>query len=156
MTETVLNLCRQFLSDYAATLDDDRLEEFPDFFSEDAVYQILPRENVERGLPLSLLFCDGKDMIRDRIVSLRNANIYNIHSDRHVIGEPRVLSVEDEVHQVEASYALFQTNQAGQTHIFSVGVYKLRLDCSQERPVAREFTVVTDTASIETLLSTPI
>ena len=67
------------IADYAHYIDDDRLEEWLDFFSEDCVYKILSRENVEQALPLELLSCRNKNMLRDRILSLREANIYNIH-----------------------------------------------------------------------------
>lgn len=147
---------RQLFADYAASIDDDRLEDWVDFFTEDAVYEIIPRENHERGLPITLLLCDGKDMIRDRVVSLREANIYNIHRDRHVVGEPRIMESDDGRYRTETSYALFQTNQDGESRIFSVGRYNALVSFAGGRPLIERLTVVTDTASVKTLLSTPI
>ena len=46
------DLIEEFLLDCAHDLDDDRLESWPGYFTEDAVYRILPRESHERDLPL--------------------------------------------------------------------------------------------------------
>ncbi|MEJ0069530.1 MAG: hypothetical protein WDO24_13255 [Pseudomonadota bacterium] len=64
----------ELLFEYVARIDQDRLEEWLDLFVETARYQIVPRENVEQGLPVSLMLCTNKNMLRDRIVSLREAN----------------------------------------------------------------------------------
>ena len=57
--------------DYAHCIDDDRLEEWPDFFVEDCCYKIVPRENTDQGLSLPILYFDNKDMLRDRVLVLR-------------------------------------------------------------------------------------
>ena len=57
-----------------------------DLFAAECRYQIVPRENFDRGLPAALVFCDSRAMLEDRIRALREANKYNIHTDRHVIG----------------------------------------------------------------------
>ena len=45
---------------YAACLDDRRFDEWPDFFTDDCTYRILPRENYDRGLPLATLCSRAK------------------------------------------------------------------------------------------------
>ena len=147
---------RQFLSDTCAFLDNDQLELWGDCFTEDALYRILSRENHARGLPLSLLTCEGKPMIRDRVNSLRKANIYNIHTDRHILSEPRFISRQPDQWQVETSYAMFQTNQEGHSFLFSVGVYRDTVVFVEEMPKLKQRLVIADTAAVRTLLSTPI
>ncbi|MBL0421904.1 aromatic-ring-hydroxylating dioxygenase subunit beta [Ramlibacter sp. AW1] len=157
MTETqLMEQVRRLLADCCAHLDDGQLERWSDCFTEDAVYRIVARENHVRGLPLSLLTCDNKAMIRDRVASLRQANIYNIHTDRHVISEPRVTAQAGDEWQVETSYALFQTSQEGQSFVFSVGVYQDTVVFTGGAPKFKRRLVITDTAAIRTLLSTPI
>ena len=73
------------------------------------MYKIVPRENHVRNLPLSLMLCENKDMLRDRVQSLRKANIYNIHTDRHLVSAIRVVGESNGDYQVEANYAVFQT-----------------------------------------------
>ena len=61
---------------YAQALDSDNLEAWPDFFTENGRYRIATAENEARGLPLPVLSAEGRGMMRDRIQSLRHANIY--------------------------------------------------------------------------------
>ena len=145
----------ELIAAYADLIDEDRLEEWLDLFSETASYRIVSRENEEQSLPLALMLCDNKDMLRDRIVSLRQANIYNIHWDRHVVSLVRVRAVDGE-HEITASYALYHTTQEGETRLFSVGRYRDRVVREDGRLRFRDKTVVVDTGAILTLLATPI
>jgi anthranilate 1,2-dioxygenase small subunit len=141
---------------YGALLDEDRLEDWADLFVEDCLYRILTRENEAQSLPLPLVLCDSKDMLRDRIQSLRQANIYNIHTDRHVIGLPHVEGLGEDLLGLSASYALYQTDQEGVTRLFSVGRYEDRMVRRDGAWLFKEKTVIVDTSGILTLLATPI
>ncbi len=148
--------CQKLLAEYAYLIDADRLEDWLDLFAEESSYQIVPRENYVRGLPLQLMLCENKNMIRDRIVSLRQANIYNIHTDRHLISAVRYRGHEAGLHKVEANYAVFQTDQEGRSRLFSVGQY---LDVLVDEGGVLKFKdklVIADTSAIPTLLSTPL
>jgi len=141
--------------EYARLLDEDRLEEWTDLFSEECLYEIVSRENVQQNLPLSLMLCDNKNMIRDRISALRQANIYNIHTDCHVIGPIRG-TVSEAGYEASAAYSLFQSTQEGETRLFSVGRYHALVI---ERGGLLRFVrqrVIVDTGAILTLLATPI
>ena len=61
---------------YVHALDEDRLEEWPNFFVEAGSYRITTAENRERGLPLAIIYADSRAMLRDRVTALRTANIY--------------------------------------------------------------------------------
>ena len=41
----------------AEALDDGPLEDWPEHFTEHCLYLIIPRENVELGLPLAIMRC---------------------------------------------------------------------------------------------------
>jgi len=144
------------IADYAHYIDDNRLEEWLDFFSEDCTYKILSRENVEQALPLELLSCRNKNMLRDRILSLREANIYNIHFDKHIVGAVRILGVHQGNYSIQANYSVYQTNQDGESMLFSVGTYRDVITFSNNTPLFKEKIVVVDTFGIARLLSTPI
>jgi anthranilate 1,2-dioxygenase small subunit len=142
------------LETYGRLLDDDKLEDWVDLFVESCRYEIVSRENREQKLPLSLMLCDNKDMLRDRIFSLREANVYNIHRDCHVIG---LIGVTEGARlSATAPYALFQSNQEGDSRLFSVGRYYLDLVREDEMLRIRQQIVVVDTGAIPTLLATPI
>ena len=63
----------------------DKLEDWPGFFTENGRYRIATAENEERGLPLPVLSAEGRGMMRDRIQSLRHANIYEPQRYRHMV-----------------------------------------------------------------------
>lgn len=144
------------MADYCHFIDDNRLEEWLDFFVEDCVYKILSRENEDGNLPLELMSCANKNMLRDRVLSLRQANIYNIHTDKHVLGAVRVLGAENGVYRVRSNYAAYQTNQDGLTDLFGVGTYRDRIVFVEGRPYFKEKIVVADTFGIARMLSTPL
>jgi anthranilate 1,2-dioxygenase small subunit len=147
---------QDLLADYAHHIDDDRLEAWLDFFVEDCVYKILSRENVAEDLPLELLSCYNKDMLRDRVLSLREANIYNIHFDKHVLGPVRILGEDDGVFRVRCNYAAYQTNQDGDSELFSVGTYEDVIRFFDGKPYFQEKIVIADTFGVKRMLSTPL
>lgn len=141
---------------YTRLIDEDRLEEWVELFVDDCLYQILTRENIAQSLPLPLMLCDNKNMLYDRILSLRKANIYNIHTDRHIVGLLRSEIGPDGNIAASASYALYQTNQDGETRLFSVGQYQAKMVTHSDVLLFERLTVIVDTAGILTLLATPI
>lgn len=141
---------------YAELIDSDRLEEWIELFTEDSVYQVIPRNNFLQNLPASLMLCTNKNMLRDRIVSLRNANEYNPHQDRHIISGVRVASHEHEAWRVQANYALFQTDIDGRSRLFSVGEYRDTVRFEDGRLLFSEKRAIVDTFAVPTLLATPI
>src|SRR5216683_2884385 len=58
---------------YAHCLDDDRLEEWPEFFTPDCAYRVTSAENFEAGLPLGIIYATSKNMLVDRVMALRRA-----------------------------------------------------------------------------------
>ena len=146
----------ELLYDYVQYLDDDRLEEWPDFFLNDAQYKIMPRENLERGLPLPLWYCDNRKMLHDRVQALRTSQVYNLHYDRHILSNVRVLEEANGVHLVHANWALFQTDIEGTTRLFCTGKYIDQIVFLRDTPKFKEKLVVLDTYSVPNLLATPI
>lgn len=145
----------RLLETYGRLLDEDQLEAWTDLFAEESRYEIVSRENRALGLPLSLMLCDNRDMILDRVYALRKANIFNIHTDCHVIGPARVTASGAGL-AASAAYSLFQTNPGGESRLFSVGRYHFDLvERAGELAIASALVVV-DTAAVLTLLATPI
>lgn len=147
---------RDLLDEYVELIDADRLEEWLALFAEDCVYRVNARENEEQNLPAPILLCTNKNMLRDRITSLRNANEYNLHYDRHLVSGIRVKDTVDGIARVEANYAVIQTDMEGRSRIFSVGRYRDRVRWEGERLVLVEKLVVMDTFAVPTLLATPL
>jgi 3-phenylpropionate/cinnamic acid dioxygenase small subunit len=68
---------------YVATLDSDRIEEWAGLFVDDCPYAIASKENEDAGLPAPVIHCINIRMLRDRIVALPSANIYEKPQYRH-------------------------------------------------------------------------
>jgi anthranilate 1,2-dioxygenase small subunit len=146
----------ELLTDYGWLIDNDRLEEWVELFTEDGRYDVIPRDNYDRHLPLCLISCKNRSMIRDRILSLRVANEYNLHYDRHVIGPPKILEQDSVSARIEASYVVLQTDQGGNSKVFSTGAYHALLVLDDGRMRIRDNVVVVDTFCVPTLIATPI
>ncbi len=156
MTASARELIAELYVEYGLLLDEDRLEDWVELFDATASYKIVTRENVEQDLPQIHIWCRNKDMIRDRITAYREVNEYNLHWDRHVIGGARIREQGAGLWRAEASYSLFQTNLEGESRLFSVGRYQDTIVIDNGRARFRDKLVIADTASIPTLLATPI
>ena len=76
--------------------DDDELELWPTLFVQQGCrYQVIPRENLRQDPPMAILMCDSHGMMRDRIRSLREGNVYNLHFPRRQITNIDVLGERD-------------------------------------------------------------
>jgi anthranilate 1,2-dioxygenase small subunit len=144
------------MAEYAMAIDDNRLEDWVDLFDEACDYKVVTRENVEQGLPNVLMWCDNKNMLRDRVESYRHVNLYNLHYDRHVLGPLRFVQGRDDAWTFDVSYSLFQTELEGASRLFSVGRYRVEAIVDGERSRLRTVTVVADSGLVPSLLATPI
>jgi anthranilate 1,2-dioxygenase small subunit len=143
----------RLVAEYGALIDAAKLDEWLDLFAEECTYHIVPRENYDRGLPAALVFCDSRAMLEDRIRALREANKYNIHNDRHVIGLPRIL---DDGYAVEAPFAVYQSDQEGETRLFATGLYRDRLQPVGRELKIRDKLILLDSFAVPSLLATPL
>lgn len=144
------------MADYAHLIDDDRLEEWVELFVDDCTYKILSRENLDAGYPLELMSCNNKAMLRDRILSLREANLYNLHYDKHVLGVVGVQQTDNGAWSVRTNFSVYQTNLSGSTDLFAVGTYHDLIVFEDGRALFKEKIVVNDTFDVARMLSTPI
>jgi len=144
------------MAGYGMALGEDRIAGRVELFEEACDYRVVTRENVEQNLPNVLMWCDNKNMLRDRVESYRNVNLYNPHYDRHVIGPLRIVGEKNGVWTFDASYSLFQTDLEGNTRIFSVGRYRVEARLSNDAAKLKNVTVIADTGTVPSLLATPI
>lgn len=141
---------------YGLCLDDDRLEQWPDFFTDDCLYQVIARENVDNSLPAAVMYCDSKGMLVDRVVALRKANVFPEHYNRHLIGRAVVTGRDGNLVKAESSYVVFQTRNDGETRIYNSGKYVDLIELTEAGVRLKSRTCIYDTLRIATLLATPI
>jgi anthranilate 1,2-dioxygenase small subunit len=144
------------LAEYGALLDHGRYDDWLLLFAAECRYRVVPRENYDAGLPAALVQCDSRAMLEDRLRALREANKYNIHWDRHLIGLPRVTGEPEGGIAVEAPFAIFQSDQEGETRLFATGLYHDRLLRQGEKLLISDKLVLLDTFAVPTLLATPL
>ena len=75
-------------TEYASCIDADRLEEWPGLFLEQCLYKITTADNHRRGYAAGIVYADSRAMLTDRVAALREANIYERQSYRHIVGMP--------------------------------------------------------------------
>jgi anthranilate 1,2-dioxygenase small subunit len=103
-----------------------------------------------------LVYCDSRAMLEDCIRALREANKHNIHTDRHLIGLPRLTGEGGDAMLVEAPFAVYQTDQEGETRLFATGLYRDRIVVEVGRLKFRDKLVLLDTFAVPSLLATPL
>jgi anthranilate 1,2-dioxygenase small subunit len=145
---------------YVQCIDDDRLEEWPDFFTEDCLYQIIPRENTDQGLPIAVMYCDSRGMLQDRVVAHRKANLFAPHLYRHLVSALRVTDQDKGMVTARSNYAVFRTAldpiNYGTTEVYSVGEYRDKIFFVDGVAKFQERIVIVDTSRIQSLLVTPL
>jgi len=110
-------------TDYAACLDSDALEHWPEFFTEDCAYRVTTAENYAAGLPLGLIYATSKNMLKDRVTALRQANIYEPQRYRHLISGVRIQHDDIDALEVNANFLVVRTMQDGAMTLFAAGHY---------------------------------
>ena len=143
-------------ADYAHCVDDDRLEEWPEYFTADGRYRVITRENHDLGLPVSLMYCDGRGMLADRISAMRTANVFEPHTYCHTTGTPRISHSVGNEHHVRANFSVTRTMSDGEMSMFACGKYLDRVIEEADRILLVERTVVLDSRRIDTLLVIPL
>jgi 3-phenylpropionate/cinnamic acid dioxygenase small subunit len=146
----------ELLAAYIDCIDDDRLEEWPDFFAESCRYLITSRADHAAGLRHGVVYAASRGMLVDRVLALRKANIYEPHRYRHVIGPIRIRSLEDRVASVQSNFLAVRIMHDGEMTLFATGRYLDRIDVSSEPFRFIERVVVLDSHKIDTLLVIPL
>jgi anthranilate 1,2-dioxygenase small subunit len=141
---------------YARCIDNGNLEAWPDFFEDDCTYKITTADNYAQGLEAGVIFANSKGMLRDRVASLREANIYERHVYRHFFGQPWILSEEPTAVRSETSFMVARIMRDGTTDVYATGRYidLYRMNGGALR--LRERIVVCDSSRFDTLLALPL
>lgn len=146
-----------FVATGALKLDRDKLEDWLEDFAEKSRYLVLPRENLERGYQVGVMSCESKAILADRLSVLRNANKFNPHYDRHIVGATVLNSVDAATHVVSAttSFIVVQTTLEGVSTLFVSGSYEDKIQTEGEFRILERI-VVLDTFSVPNCLATPL
>lgn len=149
-------LITDLIIDYAHAIDDDRLESWADFFTDDCSYRIINRENHDKGRVVGIMDCSSKGMLQDRILALREANVFEPHTYRHIVSGTRIVGQDGDVFSVETSFLVVRIMQEGDMAIFCTGEYIDEVAVTGGTARFRRRLVVCDSNRIDTLIVIPI
>jgi len=146
----------ELIAAYCDCIDDDRLEDWPDFFLEDCRYLVTDRESHEAGLRHGVMYGASRGMLVDRVTALRRVLMFEPHRYRHIVGAPRLGSVENGIAEARSNFLVLRIMHSGETSLFASGRYLDRIAVS--RPPYRfvERLVILDSQKIDTLLVIPL
>lgn len=142
---------------YARCIDNDLLEQWPAFFLERCLYLITTADNHAAGMQAGMVYADTRAMLADRVLAMRDANVYEEQRYRHIIGAPLVLEQQGDRAVVESPFLVVRTMRGGGTEVFATGRYIDQVVQLPDGALAfAERVVVCDSTNIDTLLVIPL
>ncbi len=150
----------QLYTGYVHCLDNDSLEDWPGFFTDDCYYRITSAENFEARLPIGIVYATSKAMLVDRIMALRKANIYEPQRYRHLVSSLKIGPWDDNKDggavAVIANFLVVRTMQDGAMSLFAAGRYVDRVVQQGGNWKFAKKDVVLDSRQVDTLLAIPL
>src|SRR5437660_12827833 len=113
----------ELYTEYVHCLDVDELERWPDFFTEDCFYRITSAENYEAGMPMGLIHATSRNMLKDRVSALREANIYEPQRYRHLVSSIKIVDAQEKTPDLVANFVVVRTRQEGDMTASTAGRY---------------------------------
>lgn len=146
-----------FNSEYCAVLDAGHVEAWPAFFVEDGIYRITARENAELGMPVGLVYAQGRDMMHDRAVAIAKTQMFAPRYNLHLVTNTRVTSesAQGEI-EAQANFLLLQTLVEGPTTIHMAGTFYDRFARVGSQLLLKERQAIYDTTIIANDLVYPL
>lgn len=146
-----------FHTEYCAVVDAGELDKWPGFFTEDAIYRVTARENADAGLPVGLVYAEGRGMLQDRAIAIGRTQMFAPRTTLHVCGNVRVMREEGEgAFIAHTNFILLQTLVEGPTTIHLAGRYYDRFVHTPQGLLLQERQVVYDTTMIATDVVYPV
>ncbi|MBR1130825.1 aromatic-ring-hydroxylating dioxygenase subunit beta [Bradyrhizobium iriomotense] len=142
---------------YAHSVDDMRLDAWPQFFTSDALYHVTTRENHEAGLPIGVVRCVGRGMMQDRVKAFYSANIFEPHTYSHIVGRSEFLEQKsDMVISARSNFQIVRTMESGRMDVFAVGRYIDDVVIEDGQARFRQRLVILDSRNVDILIVIPL
>lgn len=109
---------------YIHSIDDGPLEEWPKHFTENCLYIIIAKDNIDRGQNLGVMRFNSAAMLRDRATATQHAAVFAPRIVRHVIGRGQIVSIEGDAIYTRTNVAVYQTSPDGDTILLVAGQYR--------------------------------
>jgi anthranilate 1,2-dioxygenase small subunit len=143
--------------EWARCIDENRVEAVCELMLPDGRYTVQSRFNADRGLPHALMDAHSAAQLRDRITSMRLANIYEPQHYRHVISGVQIVGGDAQALQVRSSFLVVRTlDLDGDMKLFAAGQCEDVVDVSGAQPLFRARHFKLDSRVVETLMVIPL
>ena len=143
--------------EWARAIDENRVEAIADLMRENGRYTVISRFNADRGLPLAIIDAHSAAQLRDRILSMRQANVYEPHHYRHIISGVQIVGQRDGLLDVRSNFLVVRTLEIdGSMMLYCSGQAQDLVDVSGAEPRFASRRLVFDSRAVETLMVIPI
>ena len=141
---------------YIRCIDHNELEAWPDFFADQCLYKVTTAENQRNGFEAGIIYADTRGMLIDRVAALREANIYEKQTYRHILGLPNIVKNGSAEAEGETPFLVVRTMHDGQTDVFATGRYLDTCRLAGDELKFSSKIVVCDSSRIDTLMAIPL
>src|SRR6202034_3194431 len=94
----------ELIAAYGDCIDDDRLEEWRQFFVHQIHYLLNDGESHEAGLKHGVIYCASRGMLVAGVTSLRRLLMYEAHRYRHLVGPTRIMSLDGKIAETRSNF----------------------------------------------------
>ena len=145
------------LHEWARCIDENRVEAVAELLLPEGRYTVQSRFNADRGLPHALMDARSAAQLRDRIKSMRLANIYEPQHYRHILSGVQIVGGEAGALQVRSSFLVVRTlDLDGDMKLFAAGQCDDVVDVTGPEPLFRARHFMLDSRVVETLMVIPL
>jgi anthranilate 1,2-dioxygenase small subunit len=147
----------EFNNAYAAALDENRLADWAEMFTDDGFYVVISRENADRNMPVGLIYCENKGMIMDRANAMKT-EMFAPRYLRHIVGNLQVLGDEENGDiRARSNYVVVQVLfDRPDAKLHQVGVYYDKFRRAGDRLKLAERRCVYDNLLVDNALCMPV
>lgn len=143
--------------EWARAIDENRVEAICALLAPQGRYTVRSRFNADRNLPVALIDAHSAAQLRDRIMSMRIANIYEPHYYRHILSGVQIVGEQDGALEVRSSFLVVRTMELdGTMKVFASGQCRDAVEIHEGQPRFRSREFVLDSRAVETLLVIPL
>ena len=143
--------------EWARAIDENRVEAICELMLPEGRYTVQSRFNADRGLPHALMDAHSAAQLRDRIKSMRLANIYEPQHYRHLVSGVQVTGGDGKELQVRSSFLVVRTlDLDGDMKVFAAGQCEDVVDVGGPEPRFRARHFKLDSRVVETLMVIPL
>jgi anthranilate 1,2-dioxygenase small subunit len=142
--------------DYADAVDNEDLNRWVGFFSDDAVYRVIARESYSLGLTHATIYCEGIGMIRDRATMLEKVAVFEPRVLRHFITGVRIHSASADTIVASANFQIIESLFDAEPTLLMVGQYQDEIIARDGELCFRKRDAIYDQYRVRTTLVMPV